>query len=178
MDPAQDEESRTAVWFACHTRSRHEKRACAQLEVRGFEAFLPVIVRTTRWADRTRRVRWPMYPGYIFVRCPPVEMTTALGIPAIAGVVRFDGRPAVIPDEELDNIRGFAAALAKWDGDPVLTQLPDVGQVVRVVSGPFKGITGIVFEHRNRSRLVVGLTAVNQAIEVDLPAAIVEPIAA
>jgi transcription antitermination factor NusG len=41
---------------------------------------------------------------------------------------------------------------------------------VRVVRGPFQGVTGRVREVRGRKRLLVGIAEIGQGLEVDIPA--------
>ncbi len=57
-------------WFAVHVRSNHEARVVSRLTDAGIEAFLPVVERLRKWADRKKLVDFPLFPGYIFVHIP------------------------------------------------------------------------------------------------------------
>ena len=57
-----------APWFALWTRSRHEQVVREQLEHKEIETFLPTITRWSRWKDRRKKIAWPLFPGYCFVR--------------------------------------------------------------------------------------------------------------
>src|SRR5690606_40750118 len=50
------------------------------------------------------------------------------------------------------------------------------GDWVRVVAGPFRGVIGIVVERRGRRRILAGLGAIGQGLEVDIEARCLEPI--
>ena len=43
-------------WYALSVRSRHEKKAHAELRERGFETFLPLIEEIHAWSDRKKKV--------------------------------------------------------------------------------------------------------------------------
>ncbi len=166
----------TPRWYACYTRARHEKRVERQLEERGFESWLPVVERDRQWSDRTKRVEFPVFPSYVFCRFPASRIHEILTVPGVSTVVRIDGRPAAIRDEEMENIRRFVDALGSSQLEPEPVPFIREGQPVRVVDGPFEGVTGIAVERRGRRRVLVGLDAIRQGFEVDVPAASLEPI--
>jgi transcription antitermination factor NusG len=88
--------------------------------------------------------------------------------PGVAALVRTSDRPAAIATEELDNIRRFVLALK--GGDVELEHRPFFaeGEWVEVIDGPFQGIRGVVVERRNRRRVLIGLKAIGQALEIDI----------
>jgi len=61
----------TLRWYACRTRARAEKRAARLLSGNGVESYLPPIERQRQWADRKKRVAFPLFPGYVFARFDP-----------------------------------------------------------------------------------------------------------
>lgn len=164
-------ESRGAArWYALYTRARHEKRVDSRLRQRGIEAYLPLIPRTSQWHDRKRVVEWPMFSGYVFARVSPDQMTRALDTPGVASVVRQGGEPAPIPEEEIDNVRRFAAAIAETGEAPVSAPYVQEGQRVRVVSGPLSSVEGTVIERRGGGRVVIqiGVRAIGQGMKLDV----------
>ena len=163
-------------WYACYTNSRREKKVEALLRDRGFESYLPLVPRTRQWKDRRKVVPWPMFPSYVFARFTLRDYHAILTTPGIATIVRTNGLPVPIPDTELDNVRQFAAALAKSDVEAVFRPLVRTGQLVRVTGGPFKDIRGIVVQVRGRKRVLVGLQAVGQALQVDIDTRYLQPL--
>src|SRR3990172_3743271 len=93
------------AWFAVWTRSRHETAVQQQLAGRGVEAFLPTMTRWSRWKDRRKRVEWPLFPGYCFARIHPAAARAVLTCPGVVMLVSFEGRPAPIPDAEIESLR-------------------------------------------------------------------------
>lgn len=163
-------------WYACYTRARHEKRVDRLLGERGIESYLPVVPRLRQWKDRKKVVNWPMFPSYVFSRFARDELIQVLRVPGIATVVRSNGLLVPIGIEELDNVRRFALALAMQDVQPELRPYIAEGQWVRVVDGPFQGVSGIVIECRNKRRVLVGLKAIGQGLEIDIDTRLLKPI--
>lgn len=163
---------RETRWYALYTRARHEKRVEARLRQRQFEVFLPLIPRVSQWHDRRKVVHWPLFPGYVFARFNGNPPARALSAPGVATIVRCNGVPAAIPDEEIENVRRFAAAVAETGSVPEPTPFLERGQQVRIVRGPFAGVEGRVVEQRGGERAIVhvGLKAIGQGLKVEVDA--------
>lgn len=157
-------------WYALYTRSRHEKRVAETLEQRGFDTYLPLVPRVSEWHDRKKTVHWPLFPGYVFVRFRLEDASRVLAVPGSVQVIGVAGRPAPIPDEEIDNVRLFAACLTETGIVPRPAPPVERGQRVVVQSGPFSGVRGVVLEHRGTGRVLIqiGLAAIGQALKIEL----------
>lgn len=170
------EMTETERWYACYTRARHEKQVERLLRERGFESFLPMVRRTSQWKDRRKEVEWPLFPSYVFTRFAIPESHRVLTTPGVAMLVTMDGRPAPVEDDELANIRLFTAALDKGAVKSQPAPFFAKGQWVEVTSGPLTGVKGVVVEQRKRRRVVIGLRALGQGMEVDIEAATLKPV--
>ncbi|MGH7448578.1 MAG: transcription termination/antitermination protein NusG [Longimicrobiales bacterium] len=165
-------------WYACYTRSRHEKQVDRLLRERGFETFLPLVPRVSQWKDRRKLVEWPLFPSYVFGRFNPTDVPRVLSTPGVATLVRSNGRPAPIPDEELDNVRRLVHVLSTGAGEPEHRPFMAEGEWVEVMEGPFQGLRGVVVEQRNRRRVLIGIKAIGQGLEVDIETSALRPVAA
>jgi transcriptional antiterminator RfaH len=163
-------------WYACYTRSRHEKQVDRLLREQGFESFLPLVRQTRRWADRQKQVSTVLFPSYVFARSSMEQLYGVLAIPGVTSLVRRNGQPVVVPDEEVVNVRRVAESLSIHGRKPRFAPLPQVGTRVRIVEGPFEGVVGTVSDHRNHGHVLVGLTAIGVGIHVEVDAAVVKPI--
>lgn len=166
--PAGDARS----WYALRTLSRHEKKVRARLIEGGFETFLPVYVRWSRWRDRRARVEFPLFPGYCFVRCLVADRVRILNIPGIAGFVGPGGRPEAVPDVELDQIRRLIASQYRYDPHPYLHE----GDEVEVIRGPLAGVRGRLVRKDRSTRLVIAVTLIRQAASLEIHPADVAPV--
>src|ERR687885_273552 len=101
------QESAPSAWYAVYTRSRHEKQVGAFLERQHIETYVPLRRAWSSRRDRRATIEVPALPGYLFVRCTLYAETRAL-IKRASGVLRLvenGGRPAVIPDSQVESLR-------------------------------------------------------------------------
>jgi transcription antitermination factor NusG len=159
-------------WFAIWTRSRHEQVVREQLEQKRFEAFLPTVTRWSRWKDRKKKIDWPLFPGYCFARFNPADTLPILKCMGVVSIVSFEGKPAPIPDYELESIRLLVGSELQYDPCPMIRE----GMMVEVVHGPLRGVVGRLEEKdTQKARLVLSVNLINQAVRVEVDAADVKP---
>lgn len=160
-------------WYAVYTRCRHEKQVASFLDKQEIETFVPLCREWSRRQDRKLTIQVPALPGYLFVRCPLYAETRAL-IKRTSGVLRLvesAGRPAVIPERQIESLRTALATSLNAEGHPYL----QIGDRVRVVRGPMLGAEGyLVRASESRQRLVIAIDYVNQALSVEIDEQCVE----
>jgi len=152
-------------WYVIYVRSRHEKSVYSALLDKGIDASLPMMTVVRKWSDRKKKMQIPLFRGYVFVKID-VNIDN-LNVLQTAGVVKFIGirnKPSRIPDEQ---IHWMHMLVAESDTVRAEKEIP-VGQRVRVMIGPFKGIKGVVRRVGSRSRLVVLIESIMQAISIDI----------
>lgn len=162
-------------WYACYTKARHEKQVEHLFQQRGIESFLPLVPRMSQWKDRRKLVQWPLFPSYVFGRFVLAELHEVLSVPGVATIVRLNGQPTSVPDDELENVRRFAAALQLTGVEAQPRPYVHEGQWVTVVDGPFLGVRGLVVERRTRRRVLVGLDLIGRGMEVDIDTRLLRP---
>jgi transcription antitermination factor NusG len=152
-------------WQVLHVRSNFEKRVAEHLAVRAVEHYLPLYSERVKWTDRTVITERPLFSGYVFVRYSPNERITVISIPGVVCTLGDDAMN-LVSSSELDKIReGLAGGL-------ILCPHPciSVGTRVRIRSGIFEGVEGLVMEFRQQCKVVIALAAVQQcfSLEVEL----------
>jgi transcription antitermination factor NusG len=157
-------------WYACYTRARAEKRVARLLDERGVETYLPLISRISQWKDRQKAVDWPLFPSYVFGRFDLSDAHVVLGTPGVASLVKAAGRPVPIDEAELENVRRFVDVLRSGEvaEEPQPCSWFMDGEWVEVVEGPWLGLRGKVVMSRGRRRVLVGLHAIGQGMEVHI----------
>ena len=159
-------------WFAVWTRSRHEKAVYDQLARKQIETFLPTIPRWSRWKDRKKKIDWPLFPGYCFARFDPDDALPVLKCSGVVNIVGFEGKPAPIPEIELESIRVLVGSDLQYDPCPLIRE----GMMVEVVHGPLRGVIGrLMRKDAPRARLVLSVDLIGQAVSVEVDAADVKP---
>jgi len=94
-------------WYLIYTKAHHEKKVKERLERERFEIFIPLVERWSQGKDCEKRIHLPLFPGYLFVRAE-MNASIYLKILRIKGVHAFfcnGGKPAIIPDEEVESIQ-------------------------------------------------------------------------
>ncbi len=160
-------------WYAVHVRSRHEFRVFSRLAEAGIEAFVPVVERLQKWADRKKLVDFPLFPGYIFVHIPDAY-DSMLAVLKKPGVVRFlgmiPGEPEPVPDEQVDSLKKLVSLKNEIDPYPFLKQ----GRQVQVKQGPLKGAVGILAEKAGQHLFVVSIDILQRGVSVKIDASDIE----
>lgn len=157
-----------AQWFAVWTRSRHEQVVREQLERKNIIAFLPTITRWSRWKDRKKKVAWPLFPGYCFARFDPDDALPILKCAGVVNIVSVEGRPAPIPEYEVDSIRLLVGSDLQFDPCPLIRE----GMMVEVTHGPLRGVIGrLLRKDAPKARLVLSVDLIGQAVSVEVDAA-------
>lgn len=155
-------------WYACYTRARHEKQVEQLLQQRGFQSYLPLVPLMRQWKDRKKLVQFPLFPSYVFGRFTLKELHGVLSTPGVSTIVKANGYPTPIPERDIANVQKFAQAVAETGVE--IEQRPFLieGEWVKVLEGPFEGVEGIVIEQRGRKRVLVGVEAIGQGLEIDI----------
>lgn len=125
-------------WFAARVRNCQEKNVSAALNGMGMDHYLPMRREMHRWSDRRKIVDVLLVPRYIFVHCTEAERRALLPRePRLNGFLCTEGKPAVIPDVQMDAFRRMVDS----GGGVSMRQEPLApGDRVRVMSGPLMGM--------------------------------------
>ncbi len=166
------ESDRQRQWLAAYTRPRHESQVAEQLGVKGVESLLPTYERFTRWSDRVRRSKEPLFPGYVFVHVSNDERVPVLQTTSVVNIVSVAGRPAPLREDEIERLRTCGVHAGLVEPHPFLR----IGHRVRVKHGPFAGWEGVLVEKQNGSRLVIAIEQIMKSVAINIHGADVEPV--
>jgi transcription antitermination factor NusG len=157
-----------ARWYACRTKARAEKQVDRLLSGAGFGSYLPLVQLERQWADRKKKVAFPLFAGYVFARFRLGQIHEILRTPGVVTVVRVNGYPTPIREEELESVRRLVAGVNESGVMPSPSDYLEAGQEVVVMEGPFKGMRGVLLEFKGRTSVVVRLSAIRQAVRVHI----------
>ncbi|MBQ4398639.1 MAG: UpxY family transcription antiterminator [Bacteroidales bacterium] len=164
-------------WHALYVRSRCEKKVLTQLEDMGIQAYLPMISMVKQWSDRRKKVQEPLFKSYVFVFSNDKQYISILNVYGVVKFVCFEKEAVVVPENQILAIKKFVSEYEngeeyKMNNDEELM----VGQMVRIINGPMKGLEGRLDTIRNKRHLIVYIDVVGQCIPVHIPRAKVEPV--
>jgi len=142
-----------------------------QLREKHIEAFLPTITRWSRWKDRKKRIDWPLFPGYCFVRIAPEDALPVRKCIGVVDIIANQGVLAAVPDQEVEGIRTLVTSGLACDPCPLI----EIGAMVEVVRGPLRGVVGRLARKDSRARLVLAVNLIGLAVSVQVDAADIRP---
>ncbi len=158
-------------WYAVWTRSRHEQVVREQLARKHYDSFLPTVTRWSRWKDRKKKIDWPLFPGYCFARFNVDDTLAILKCTGVVNIVSFEGKPAAIPEHEIDSIRRLIESDLQYDPCPMIRE----GEMVEVKHGALKGVVGRLVRKGAHARLILAVELIGQGVSVEVDAADVKP---
>lgn len=181
--PKQDGESRlvgvsrslpsNASWYALYTRSRWEKKLMDQLLEKGIEAYVPLRKVLHHWSDRKKLIDEPIIRSYCFVRVNPKDYYEVLNTPGAVRYVWFSGKPAVIPDRQIDMLKAVTGS------DVPVECIPDTfepGVHVRIIAGQLIGLTGELISIANKKKVIIRIDHLNQVLTLSISPLLLERI--
>ncbi len=171
---------RLLLWHALRSLPRSEKALAAavpQLLSADFavETYLPLAPIQKRGSKATAPE--PLFPGYVFCRCDLEQLPLSVlqRTPGLRSVVRFDGDPAIVPDDAITVLQRRMEWLSEGGGLPRHSFKP--GDALEIKSGPLKGLYAVFEGPMTPSeRVTVLLEFIGQANRVSLPVESVEAV--
>jgi len=158
-------------WFALHVRTRHEAGVAAHLQGMGYEDFLPLYKTRTWWSDRTKEIETPLFPGYLFCRFDPQNLLPILKTPGVIQVVGYSRQPIPVEETEIEAIQALVASGIPSQPWPYL----EIGEKVRIESGPLRGREGVLVEFKGTRRIVLSVALLQRSVAVEIDGALVKP---
>ncbi len=157
----------TGKWYAIHTRSRFEQKVYDGISGKSIEVFLPKIQVMSRRKDRRKKIMVPLLPGYVFVKTA-LEAQEYLSILKTVGVVQligFKGKPVPANDDEIQSLM----ILNGTDRTVQNREFMKIGDRIRIMDGPLKGLTGFYLRHKGQGdKVVVSIDLLNRSLEIDI----------
>jgi transcription antitermination factor NusG len=117
-----------------------------------------------RWSDRRKKVYVPLFSCYVFVNILPEAHQAVLQNPGVLGFVSFAGRPAEIPEEQMEVVRKVCKHDIPCSAYPFLT----AGQRVRVREGCLAGVEGILLEQPTADNLIISVEAIQRSLAISV----------
>jgi len=168
MDQANRETksiNKDKAWFALYTKPRNEFKAAEQMESIGVEYFLPTITKVKQWSDRKKKIAEPLLRGYILIFTDEKHRVHALEQKAIVRCVFDLGRPAKIPQWQIDNLK----TMLNTNSELFIKEGLVPGVKVLITDGPFEGVIGKVQESENGKTIAVSIDLLNRSVIAHLP---------
>lgn len=154
-----------AAWYVVQTKRYREAVAQRFIEDRGLSTYLPRIVQWPRPA--VGNAIQPMFPGYLFVYLAAADdFYRVMWMPGVKAFVTFGTGAAAVDQTMIDLLRSREGT----DGLIHLGETIGENTEVRIVDGPFRGLSAIVEQHLPaRERVRVLMHILQRQTLVELP---------
>ena len=152
-------------WYALYTKPRSEFKARQQMELLDIDHYLPTITKTKQWSDRKKKVTEPLLRGYIFIFANEEERLVSVEQLSIVRCVFDVGRPARIPDWQIDNLK----TMLETNEDVIVHKGIVPGAKVIIKNGPFEGIIGTIVKGETGKSISVSIDLLNRSVIARLP---------
>lgn len=161
-------------WYALYTKPRWEKKINAALLKKGIESWCPLQITEKQWSDRKKIIEEPLFRSYVFVHIVDEEKNNVLNTDGVLNFVYYLSKPAVIKDEEVNNIRMYLA-----DKDARISIISEdgfmQGEKIKINFGVFMDKEGTVLKG-SKKKVFVQLQSLGQVMVVEFPAEYLSPI--
>lgn len=152
------------MWFAVYTRNRCEKAVRRALDRQGIANYLPILHTPRLHGTRSRIVECPLIPGYIFVHISFDDYLSVLQTEHVVDMVRFGADLIPIPSAEIQTLQQICSSTAH---EVIVSRSRYIaGDLVQVINGPLKGISGKLVKIGGRKNLVVELKNVGHSLQI------------
>lgn len=156
-------------WYALYTKSRWEKRVYEDLQSKGIETYLPLLKTLKQWSDRKKWVEEPLFRSYIFVKITNKKYDATLKTDGVVRFITFQGKAVPIPPQQIEAVKAYLD-----EDDRIFPDETDYqpGDMVEVVRGPMRGLTGMLVEVKGKQRVLVEIENIGKHLIINIPKSI------
>ncbi len=161
VNVTDDREAHPKRWIAVLVQVNCEKKTATRLGKAGYDTYIPTQQEIHQWSDRKKKVDRLILPMVVFVRATEHEeewlrnqsyVYKLLAMPGSDEAKRKFATP--IPDYQIERLKFL---LENAESEVTIVSNLKVGDAVRVVSGPLRGLEGVISEANDRSPVVAVL---------------------
>ncbi len=153
------------AWYALYTKPRSEFKAAEQINNAGVQHYLPTVTEVRQWSDRKKKITEPLMRGYIFVFANEKERLLSMEQYSIVRCITENGRPAKIPEWQIENLRNMLKHEVKFK----IADRLFPGAKVRIKEGAFEGIVGTIIDTESGKDIAVSIDLLNRSVIAHLP---------
>ena len=142
VNGTNDREAYPKRWIAALVQMNCEKKAATFLNKVGYETYIPTQLEVHQWSDRKKKIDRVVIPMVVFVRLAQNEEDEFRKLSFILKFITYPGSKELatpIPDEQIEMLK---LLLHNADAKVSIVKNLKVGDKVRLVRGPMKGLEG------------------------------------
>ena len=166
-----------AAWYVINTYSGHEYKVIEALKTRIktmalehqiFQAIIPIQSKMVIRRGTKVKTQEKTFPGYVIIQMVLSDdsWVTVRTTQGVTGFIGIDNKPSAISQAEVDQI-----LKTTQEDKPKLQTSFSVGDVVKIINGPFTDFIGSiesVDEERTKLRVLVSFFERETPVELDI----------
>ena len=145
-------------WTVIHTKLKREKKLASYLKEKGIYYFLPLNNSERHYKYRKINFTKPLFPGYMFALLDEKKKREIVVSGHIANFLKTTSEKELLEDLKRIYISFIKGAV--FEHHPFV----EVGKRVKIISGPFVGLTGMVTESENK--VVLQIRFLRKAVSI------------
>jgi transcriptional antiterminator RfaH len=154
-------------WFILQFKSNSHHQASKNLNLQGFETFLPLHDTTSRKLSRFVNTSKPLFPGYMFVKFDRAEtewhkINNTYGV---SRLITFNSLLKSIPTKFIDGL------MRRYDlsGKLLPIQKLKEGDQVAILKGPFANLIATVEKYEADHRIWILMDLMGRRAKIQVP---------
>lgn len=172
-------------WYVLRTTYGREKKAYDYIIANGGTAYYPTVTTVKLVGGKRKAVEESLIPNIFFAYGTEEEVSSFVydnvNLPYLRFYYRQFGtgnphkEPLVVPDHQMESFR----IICRADTEDIIISVEEIsrfrtGQLVRIVNGSFKGVTGRVARYQGQQRVGVIVDGLLTAMTAYIPRAFLE----
>lgn len=154
VNGTNDREAYPKFWIAALVQMNCERKSADKLTKLGISNYVPIQEEIHQWSDRRKKITRVVIPMVVFVRVDEIERNLVRDLSFIYKLITYPGQsqPAIIPDSQISQLQ-FMVDNSK---DQIVFKESSlcIGDTIRVIRGPLKGLTGSVCQTEDKKLMV------------------------
>lgn len=135
------------------------------LSQKGIEAYCPLNKVKRKWSDRMKTIEEPLFKSYVFVKTSELEKTEVRFVDGVLNFVYWNGKPAVVREEEIVEIKKF---LSEYEDVQVSSIDIKPADEVMLTTGVMMGATARVLRVLSKTMVEVFIDSLGLKITAKL----------
>ena len=158
LDPAEEQQK----WFVVRTKPRREKKLAEYSLKHEINYYLPLKDSVRIYKYRKVKFTKPLFAGYIFIKCT-LKQRDAIIITGHSAYWLY------VPDEKelLEELMQIYSGQQKG-AEFKETRFLEKGIRVKIISGPFQDLTGVVENQNDVTEVVLQVNLLRQAVSISV----------
>ena len=159
-----------SLWMVVYTKPRQEKSLARDLLRQTIPFYLPLVKKTLQYGRRRIASFAPLFDGYLFMFGSEKQRSMSLATNRVLRVLPVNDSDRLVADlRQIERLIQCNAPLT------VESRL-QAGSRVRVRSGAFAGVEGVVLRRRGQTRLLVSVNFLQKGASVEIDDFCLEPL--